>query len=115
MNNSYLGLEYKEEENTPETDFTLRFIELFPKDMQYFLSKKFEFNPELKKLTEMYREFLVINKGFVDAKNNTDIKLPKGMLTEGAEEFKEKIDSVIKEGDLSKLVDFIPLICSEEK
>ncbi|MBR6127424.1 hypothetical protein IKQ21_07045 [bacterium] len=115
LNNGYLGLEYKEEENTPETDFTLRFIELFPKDMQYFLGKKFEFEPELKKLTEMYREFLVINKGFVEAKNNTDIKLPEGMLTEDAQSFKEKIDSVIKEGDLSKLLEFISLICPKEK
>lgn len=115
LNNNCYGQEYNEEENTYETDFTLRFIELFPKDMKYFLGQNFVFDPEIKKVTELYKEFLIINKGFVDTKNNTDIKLPKELLTDNAEGFKEKIDSVVKEGNLSKLTEFIPLVCPKEK
>ena len=62
------------------------------------------------KLLEAYKEFLTINKGFVESKLNTDILLPAGMKTEGAEEFKTKIDEVLKTEDLSKLLEYRDMI-----
>ena len=89
----------------------IRFLELFPKDMKYFLGEDYKIDKQELKILEMYKEFLIINKGFVKTKYNTDIQLPEGMRTEGAETFKEKIDEVIKNEDLSKLLEYKELIC----
>ena len=110
LNNNCLGQTYNEEENTSETDFIIRFVELFPKDMKYFLGETFEFPPKTKEILEMYREFLIINEGFVNSKKNTDIKLPKELNCKNAESFKDKIDIVLKSGDLSKLTEYKDLI-----
>ena len=110
LNNHCLGGEYNEEENTSETDFMIKFLELLPKDMKYFLGISYNVNQEDLKVLEMYREFLVINKGFVNTKTNTDIKLPQGMKTEGAEKFKDIIEEVLEGKNLSRLCDYKNLI-----
>lgn len=110
LNNHCFGGKYNEEENTIETDYMINFVRLFPKDMKYFLSENFEFDEEVNKILNAYKEFLTINKGFVESKKTTDILLPKGIKTEGAETFKEKIDEVLKEKDLSKFLNFADLI-----
>ena len=111
LNNNCLNQEYDEEANISDTEFMIKFLELFPKDMKYFLGENYEINQGDLKILEMYKEFLVINKGFVDSKYNTDIKLPAGMKTDGAETFKEKIEEVLKSEDLSKLLEYRDLIC----
>ena len=110
LNNPCLGGEYNNEENTADTDFMIKFLELFPKDMKYFLSTEYKINEDDMKILKLYREFLVLNKGFVNSKTNTDIVLPDGMKTENTESFKDIIDEVIKSEDLSKLVDYKNLI-----
>ena len=111
LNNNCLDGEYNEEENVSDVDFMIKFLELLPKDMKYFLGMNYEINPEDLKILEMYKEFLTINKGFVNSKKNTDIILPSGMKTDGAENFKDKIDEVLKIEDLSKLLEYKDLIC----
>lgn len=111
LNNNCLGGEYNEEENVSDVDFMIKFLELLPKDMKYFLGMNYEINPEDLKILEMYKEFLTINKGFVNSKKNTDILLPSGMKTDGADSFKDKIDEVLKIEDLSKLLEYKDLIC----
>lgn len=111
LNNNCLGGEYNEEENVSDVDFMIKFLELLPKDMKYFLGMDYEINPDDVKILEMYKEFLTINKGFVNSKKNTDILLPSGMKTDGAENFKDKIDEVLKIEDLSKLLEYKDLIC----
>lgn len=111
LNNNCFNQEYDEEANVSDTDFMIRFLELFPKDMKYFLGEDYKIDKQELKILEMYKEFLIINKGFVKTKYNTDIQLPEGMRTEGAETFKEKIDEVIKNEDLSKLLEYKELIC----
>lgn len=111
LNNNCLGGEYNEEENVSDVDFMIKFLELLPKDMKYFLGMDYEINPNDVKILEMYKEFLTINKGFVNSKKNTDILLPAGMKTDGAENFKDKIDEVLKTEDLSKLLEYKDLIC----
>lgn len=113
LNNTCLNQEYNENANISETEFMLKFLELFPKDMKYFLGESFEFEPHFKQILEMYKEFLIINKGFVESKVNTDIKLPAVMKTEGAESFKDKIETVLKSEDLSKLLEYKGEICQE--
>ena len=111
LNNNCLGGEYNEEENISDVDFMIKFLELLPKDMKYFLGMDYEINQDDIKILEMYKEFLTINKGFVNSKKNTDILLPAGMKTDGAENFKDKIDEVLKTEDLSKLLEYNDLIC----
>ncbi len=111
LNNNCLGGEYNEEENVSDVDFMIKFLELLPKDMKYFLGMDYEINPNDVKILEMYKEFLTINKGFVNSKKNTDILIPAGMKTDGAENFKDKIDEVLKTEDLSKLLEYKDLIC----
>ena len=106
LNNNCFGGEYNEEENVSDVDFMIKFLELLPKDMKYFLGMDYEINPNDVKILEMYKEFLTINKGFVNSKKNTDILLPAGMKTDGAENFKDKIDEVLKTEDLSKLLEY---------
>lgn len=110
LNNSCLGSKYDEAENTAETDFMIRFLELFPKDMKYFLGINYTINSDDMKVLELYKDFLIINKGFVNSKTNKDILLPKGMKTDGAENFKDKIDEILKTENLSKFVDCKNLI-----
>lgn len=111
LNNHCLGGEYNEKENTSEIDFMIKFLELLPKDTKFFLGVNYEINPLDMRLLEMYKEFLTINKGFVNSKKNTDILLPTGMQTEGAETFKDKIDEILKSKNLSKLLEYKELIC----
>lgn len=106
LNNHCLGKEYNEDENTVETDFMIKFTELFPKDMKYFLGQNFEFDKNLDTILSAYRDFLIINRGFVDSKNNTDIKLPENIDTTNAASYKEDIEKILETGDLSKLMEF---------
>ena len=110
LNNHCLGGRYNEEENTIETDYMINFVQLFPKDMKYFLGEGFEFDAGVNELLKAYKEFLTINKGFVNAKKNTDILLPEGMKTDDVETYKDKIDDAISSKDLSKLLEYKDLI-----
>lgn len=110
LNNHCLGKEFIQSENTTETDFMLKFTELFPKDMKYFLNEHYDFDSSVINLLNIYKEFLNINKGFVDAKNNVDIKLPEQINPSNAESYKEKIDKVINSKNLSNFLEYIDTI-----
>jgi len=110
LSNHCLGKEYNEEENVSEVDFMLEFPQLFKKDMKYFMGQNFEFNPQLISLLETYKEFLTLNRGFVETKTNTDVVLPKAVKTEHAKEYKAMIDKVLETKDLSKLLEYLPTI-----
>ena len=105
LNNYCLGQKYDETENTAETNFMIRFSELFPKDMNYFMGEKFEFDKNVSKILELYKDFITINKGFVETKNSTDLKLPQKMKIGNVEDYKKYIDDAIKTGSLSVLAD----------
>ncbi len=108
--NSFLGTEYNEAENVADIDYVIQFIKLFPKDMKYFLGQTFEFDENIVKLAEIYKEFLIINKGFTNSEYNSDILIPDSIAIEKAEEYKKIIDTAIEEGNLSKLKDSLSII-----
>ena len=103
LSNSCYGDNYNEAETTSDTQYMLKFIELFPKDMKYFLGQNFEFDKNIDKLIRVYDEFLIENKGFSETKTTSDIKLPKSVKTENVELYKSLIDNAIKSKDLSLL------------
>lgn len=111
LNNGWYGLKFNEEENIADTNFMIKFLELLPKDVKYFLGENFTIDKTDLKILEIYKEFLIINKGFTNSKNNTDILLPKDMIVSDINIYKEKIDEAIKSEDLSKLVECKELIC----
>ena len=110
LSNHCLGQEYNEEANISDTQFMLQFTELFPKDMKYFLGKNYSFDTKIVELLKVYEEFLVLNKGFVESEYNTDIELPKSVKVESAEQYKIQIEEVLKTEDLSKLLEYLPII-----
>lgn len=110
LSNHCLGLEYDEEANISETKFILQFMEKFPKDIKYYLGQDYQFNENLINLVKIYEEFLIINKGFVNSENNTDIELPTSIKTEEAENHKTLIEKVLETKNLSKLLEYLPII-----
>lgn len=113
LSNHCLGKTYNEDENTFETRFMLQFTELFPKDMKYFLGQNFVFDKKQVEILKIYKEFLMLNKGFVESKYNTDIVLPNSVNTGNAESYKEIIENIIASGDLSKFIENISTIIKE--
>lgn len=110
INNPCFGQKYDEENNTSEVDFLLKFIELFPKDMKYFLNEQFEFDKNEIFIIEQYKNFLAENKGFVETKTNDDIKIPSDIKKDADKSFKNIIDEAIKQENLSLLVNSIQLL-----
>lgn len=110
LSNHCFGTEYNEEANISDTQFMLKFTELFSKDMKYYLNQSYSFDENIIKLLQVYEKFLVINKGFVSSEFNTDIELPQAVKTENAETFKTQIEEVLKTEDLSKLLEYLPTI-----
>jgi hypothetical protein len=85
-------------------------MEKFPKDIKYYLGQDYKFDENLINLVKIYEEFLIINKGFVNSENNTDIELPTSIKTEEAENHKTLIEKVLEKKDLSKLLEYLPII-----
>lgn len=110
LNNHCYGHKLSDEENTYDVDFMIKFTELFPKDMKYFLNEHYEFPKEYLQILNLYREFLIINKGFANLTKNTEILLPENIARANAESFKEKINEVLKTGDLSKFLEYRELL-----
>lgn len=110
LSNHCFGKNYDEKENTIETQYLLKFTELFPRDMKYFLSQNFSFEEKVINLIKIYEEFLILNKGFTESKYNTDILLPTSLKVEKSESYKEIIETILKEEDLSKLTEYISTI-----
>ena len=110
VSNPCLNAEYIESENTADTQFMLKFAELFPKDMKYFLGKEFEFDSNINKLIKIYEEFLILNKGFTETKFNSDLVLPDKIKIDNVDKCRELINSAIEQGDLALLTKDIKLI-----
>ena len=110
LSNHCFGHEYDEKANVAETEFMIQFLELFPKDMKYFLGQNFVFDTNIFKLLETYKEFLIINEGFVKSEYNSDIQLPEQIKTENAEAYKTQIEKVLETKDLSKLLEYLSTI-----
>ena len=109
LSNNFLGREYVEAENTADTDYLLMFTELFPKDMKYFLGQNFSFDEKDIQLLNTYRDFLILNKGFVSSEYNTDIVLPKNVKAYN-QTFKTSVDNAIAQGNLSLLKNDIEMV-----
>lgn len=107
--NKLLGEDAKEEEYTSEINFLINFLEKdFPRDCKYFMNKQYSPDEKYIKILKTYKEFLIINNGFVSCSNTNQILIPKGckkFSAEVIETVKEKINSAISKKDTTLLFD----------
>ena len=108
--NICFGGEYSENETTEEVNFIEKYIEQLKKDVKYYTGQNFEVDYVDAKLLDYYREFLKVNKGFVEAKTTDDLKLPEQFKTPTDKELDKilkGIEDVIENG---KLYELFPLL-----
>lgn len=111
--NPCLGGTYDEAETVEEADYSIEFFNKLQKDTKYYLGKNYEINPLHVQILEIYKSFLKENFGFVNTKTTTDLNLPKELVIpakDDLEKIHERIQEVIKSGNLLELTDVFNLI-----
>lgn len=106
VNNPCLNTEF-DDDSFYEIDFLYNFIkEGLNRDCKYYLNKTCAVNPLYLTVLEIYREFLSLNKGFVNVKKTDDILLPEKLKTPDKKELTlifDTIFSAVKEDNLEIL------------
>ncbi len=106
INNPCLGTEFGDD-CFEEIDFLINFVKNgLNRDAKYYLNKTYTSNPLYLTILETYKEFLKINKGFVNVKTTDDILLPKNLKTPSPADLEEifnKISEAVKKEDIEIL------------
>lgn len=95
------------DEQKEEYDFALQvnfmenYFDSFERDTAYYTGKKTSIPDQWKKILSLYSEFLELNKGFVNTKITSDIKIPANIKNLNLVQIKNLIDKVLKEKDLT--------------
>lgn len=106
LNNFCCGGEYNEEETIAEVSFVIDYLEQFKKDVKYYLGQDYEIDEKYKNILAAYKEFLIENKGFIELRTTSDVKLPKNVKVlsgKDAEPVFDKIEQVVESGKLTEL------------
>ena len=81
------------------------YFDSYERDLLYYTGKKFEIPEQWRKITEVYSEFLELNKGFSAVKYTSDIKLPEVLQNKKIDvDIKAAIDKAIEKKDLTLLL-----------
>ncbi len=111
--NPCLGDTYNEEESVEEVDYSIQYFTQLQKDAKYYLGTTYEINPKYIEVLEIYKDFLTLNKNFVETKISNDIILPNNIKIpeqNDLEKIYTKIHDVIKTGKLIDLIEEFDLI-----
>lgn len=112
--NKLLGEDCKEEEYTSEIDFLIDFIvNQLPRDCKYYQNRKYIPDEKYLPILKTYRDFLVLNKGFVECDNTNQIVLPKNIkkLSDTEKDnLNEKIQQALLNKNIDELLDSYTLI-----
>lgn len=111
INNHCLGQVFDEKTALVELIYFREFVRVFPKDVKFYLNKEFIYNDD--DILETYRQFALLNEGFVHTCKNTDIKLLDVVKTPSDAEIKaiyETVQSAVMCGDFSGLTTLKGLI-----
>ena len=112
--NKLLGEDCKEEEYTSEIDFLIDFIvNQLPRDCKYYQNRKYIPDEKYLPILKTYRDFLVLNKGFVECDNTNQIVLPKNIkkLSDTEKDnLNEKIQQALLNKNIDELLDSYNLI-----
>lgn len=104
---------YDKDETVEEADFSINYFTQLQKDAKYYLGTTYEINPLHVKILELYKEFLTLNSGFVSTRTTSDIILPEKIsipAEDDAQKIYDKIQDVVKSGNLLELTEVFGLI-----
>jgi len=111
--NPCLGGTYNKEEAVEEVDYSIEFFNKLKKDAKYYLGTDYDINPLHLTILELYKEFLVLNCGFVNTRTTNDVQLPASIIIpskDNLDKIKNKIEEVITSGNLLDLTEVFGLI-----
>lgn len=83
LNNSFYGINLEELENydyNEEIDFLINYLKTIERDSKYYLGKSTNIPSFWLEILNIYKEFLALNKGFVNVKTTGDIHLPERLV-----------------------------------
>lgn len=88
-----------------EIDFLIKYLGKYEKDLKFFLGKTVNLDEKWLFIAKTYREFLEINKNFVQTKTTKDLKVPENFAPNlSFEEIKILFDKVINTGKLQEFI-----------
>lgn len=102
-----------DEDTLYEVNFVMDFTKQFERDAKYYLNENCKVENFESDILEKYKEFLTINKGFINCKMTDDIKIPKSLKEPSAKEIGEiveKIKEVTQTGNFTDLYEIKDLI-----
>lgn len=112
--NQLLGEKCSEEEYTSEINFLIDVIEVqLPRDSKYYINKPYDSDSRYLPILKAYKEFLIINDGFVNCSKVNQIKLPetfKKLSSEQMELINNQIQNAIENKDICLLFDCYDLL-----
>ena len=112
--NKLLGEETSEEEYTSEINFLIDFIEKqYPRDYKYFKNKNYEPDKRYLPILKAYKEFLILNNGFVNCSRTSQVVMPsclKKITQKDGELIYNKIQAAISSKNLKELLDCFDLL-----
>lgn len=112
--NKLLGEECSEEEYTSEINFLIDFVKnRLPRDYKYFKNKPYTPDKRYLPILEAYREFLILNNGFVNCSLTNQIVLPsalKKLDDTNSQKVYDEIHAAINSKNLEKLFDLYEII-----
>lgn len=113
--NAFLGIK---EEQLDDYDFLYQinllenYLEKYKKDYLFFIGKRIDIPKVWTEILSLYKEFIEINKGFINTRRTSDIILPKRLdELKITFDIKEKIEESIENKNLEILlnIDILPL------
>ncbi len=113
LGNHCLGQKYDENAPDLEIDYILTSIDKLKNDYKYYTGKTTDFPEVYKTILVTYNEFSILNKGFTETRNTTDLKLPSNLKTPSKEELEKinsSIESVVESGKLEELIPLADII-----
>lgn len=109
VGNQLLGDDATEAEYTSEINFLIDFIEVqLPRDTKYYLNKHYEADERYLPILKAYKEFLILNKGFINCSKTSHIVLPKELKKLSDDSYKkvyEIIQNTIDKKDIELIFD----------
>lgn len=112
--NQLFGEDCKEEEYTSEINFLIDFVGIqLPKDSKYYTGKNYVTNEKYLPILKTYKEFLILNKGFVNTSKVKEIIMPENLKKLNKEELNlinEKIKKAIEQKEIEQLLECYNLI-----
>ncbi len=112
--NELLNEKTNEQEYTKEIDFLIDFCSnKIVKEYKYYKNKFYRIDERYLPILESYKEFLIINKGFVACNNTNDIIIPnslKKISDSDLNKVLETIQDAIKEKKLDRILELYNLL-----